>query len=79
MQFEAHPRVPTGIKKEWGLLGRRVDVVVVRELRQREEVVPVVLPFSDEDSEVLFQLLVDPFRLSVCLRVVSGRRRGFNS
>jgi len=54
-------------------------VVVVGELRQGEECVPVVLSFSDEEPQVLFQFLVDPFRLSVGLRMVSGRRRGFNS
>jgi len=41
--------------------------------------VPVVLPFSDEDPQVLFQFLVDPFRLSVGLQVVGGRRLGFDS
>ena len=52
-------------------------MVVVGELRQGE--VPVVLSFSDEEPQVLFQFLVDPFRLSVGLRMVSGRRCGFNS
>jgi len=79
MRFEAHPRVPAGIKKEGCLLCRGVDVVVVGKLRQGEECVPVILPFSDEEPQVLFQFLVDPFRLSVSLRMVSSRRHGFNS
>jgi len=70
MRFKAHPRVSAGIKEEGCLLCGRVDVVVVGELRQGEECVPVVLSFSDEDPQVLFQFLVDPFCLSVCLRVV---------
>ena len=53
-----------------------LDVVVVGKLRQGEECVPVVLSFSDEEPQVLFQFLVDPFCLSVGLQVVSGRRRG---
>jgi len=77
--FEAHPRVSAGIEEEGRLLRGGVDVVVVGKLRQGEECVPVVLSFSDEEPQVLFQFLVDPFRLSVGLRMVSGRRCGFNS
>jgi len=79
MWFEAHQRVWAGIEEEGCLLRGRVDVIIVEELCQGEECVPVVLSFSDEDLQVLFQFLVDPFRLSVGLRVVSGRRRGFDS
>ena len=68
----------TGVEEKRCLLHGQVDVVVVGELRQGEECVPVVLSFSNEDLQVLFQFLVDPFRLSVCLRVVGGRRRGFD-
>jgi len=79
MRFKAHLRVSAGVKKEGCLLCGRVDVVIVGELCQREECVPVVLSFSDEDLQVLFQFLVDSFHLSVGLRVVGGRRRGFDS
>ena len=75
MQFEAHLRVSAGIEEEGCLLCGRVDVVIVGELRQGEECVPVVLSFSDKDPQVLFQFLVDPFRLSVGLQVVSGVHR----
>ena len=47
-------------------------MVVELELREWEEVEPVVLPFINEESEELFQFLVDTFRLSVGLRVISG-------
>jgi len=60
MQFEAHLRVLASIKEEGCLLRGRVDVVIVGELHQGEERVPVVLSFSDEDPQVLFQFLVDP-------------------
>ena len=61
------------------MLCGRVDVVIVGELCQGEECVPVVLPFSDEDPQVLFQFLVDLFRLSVDLWVVGGRCCSFDS
>jgi len=77
MWFEAHPQVPAGIEEEGCLLCGGVDVVVVEKLRQGEECVPVVLSFSDEEPQVLFQFLVDLFRLSVGLWMVSSRRRGF--
>jgi len=54
-------------------------MVVVGELRQGKECVPIVLSFSDEDPQVLFQFLFDPFCLSVCLWVVGRGRRGLNS
>jgi len=79
MQFKAHPRVPAGIEEEGCLLCGGVDVVVVGKLCQGEECVPVVLSFSNEEPQVLFQFLVDPFRLFVGLRMVSGRRRSFDS
>jgi len=79
MRFEAHPQVPASIEEEGCLLHGGVDVVVVGKLRQGEECVPVVLSFSDEEPQVLFQFLVDPFHLSVGLWVVSSRRHSFDS
>ena len=79
MRFEAHPRVSAGIEEEGCLLCGRVDVVIVEELCQGEECVPLVLPFSNEDPQVLFQFLVDLFHLSISLQVVGGRRCGFDS
>ena len=72
MWFEAHPRVSAGIEQERGLLSGRVDMVVVGELRERKEVIPVILSFSDEDAYVLFQFLVNPFGLSVGLWMIGG-------
>ena len=69
MRLEAHLRVSAGIKEEGCLLHGRVDVIIVGELCQGEECVPVVLSFSDEDPQVLFQFLVDPFHLSIGLQV----------
>ena len=61
-------QVPAGIEEKGCLLHGGVDVVVVGKLRQGEECVPVILSFSDEEPQVLFQFLVDPFRWSVGLR-----------
>jgi len=52
MRFKAHLRVSAGIEEEGCLLCGQVDVVIVGELCQGEECVPVVLPFSDEDPQV---------------------------
>ena len=48
---------------------------VILELSKREEVHPVNLPLVDEEAKVLFQLLVDSFRLAVSLWV-EGCSRG---
>jgi len=47
-----------------------MDMVVVLELSQRQEVIPVVLLFIDKDLEILVQLLVDMFYLSVYLWIL---------
>jgi len=47
-------------------------MVVVGELREQKEVIPVILSFSDEDAYVLFQFLVNPFGLSVGLWMIGG-------
>jgi len=78
MRFEAHPGVSAGVEQERGLLRGRVDVVVVGELCEWKERVPVVLSFPDKDAYVLFQFLVNPFGLSVSLRMIGGRRGGFD-
>ena len=77
--FEAHSRMTAAVEHEGGLLRGRVDVVVVRELAQGEEFVPVILSLVHEEAEELFELLVDPFGLAVCLWVVCGRRRELNT
>jgi len=79
MQFKAHPRVSASIEEEGCLLCGRVDVVIVGELHQGEECVPVILPFSNEDPQVLFQFLVDPFHPSISLQVVGSRHCSLDS
>ena len=56
-----------------------MNVIVVLEFCKGEQFVPVVLPLVDKDTKVLFQFLVNSFRLSVTLRVVSGGSCQFNS
>ena len=47
-----------------------MDVVVVLEFRQGEEVRPVILSLIDEYPKVLLQFLIDPFCLSIPLRMI---------
>ena len=54
-------------------MSERVDIVVVLELHHWEEVILVVLSFVYKDIEVLVQLLVDMFCLSIYLRVPSSK------
>ena len=51
-------------------------MVVVLELCQGQQVGPVILPLVGEQSEILLQLLVNPFCLSVSLWMVG--RSGCN-
>ena len=54
-------------------------MVVVCKLSEREEFVPIILALVDKKSEVLFQLLVDAFGLTVGLWVVGCGGRQFDS
>ncbi len=49
-----------------------VDSIVVHEFCERQPVGPVVLSIVNEDSEVLFDFLVNSFGLSIRLRVEGG-------
>jgi hypothetical protein len=55
-----------------------MDVVIICELAQSEEFVPVVLSFAREQSKKLFHLLIDSFGLTVGLRVVRSRGCDFD-
>jgi hypothetical protein len=66
------------IEEEGGLMGGSVDMVIVLEFCHGQEVCPVVLPLVYEESDVLFQLLVNTFRLAIRLRVISGRESRFD-
>ena len=70
MWFKAHPQVPSGVKHEGSLLCGRVYVIVVLELCQWKQFIPVILPLIDKEVEILFQLLVDPLHLSITLWMV---------
>ncbi len=62
---------------ERALLRGAMDAVVVRELSEREPVTPICLSVIDKDSEVLLDLLVYSFGLSIGLRVEGcGHVRG---
>jgi len=46
------------------------EAVVILEFHKWQQPHPIILSLVGEESEILFQFLVDPFRLSVPLRVV---------
>jgi len=49
-----------------------VNLIVVLEFRERQEPHPIILSMVGEELEILFQFLVDLFRLSISLWVVGG-------
>jgi len=61
------------------MLCRGVYVVVVCEFAQRKQSVPIMLPFAYEDSNILFEFLVDVFGLTIRLGVVGGGRQNGDS
>jgi len=69
----------SSVKEERRVLSGRVNLVVVLEFRERQKPHPIILSFVGEESEILFQFLVDPFRLSISLWVVGGGGCQFNS
>ena len=56
-----------------------VHPVVVGKLGDAEPVNPITLVMVDVETQVLLQLLVHPFRLTVCLWMVCCGHGGFNS
>src|SRR5688572_15412258 len=56
-----------------------MDMIVVLEFRQWEKVIPIILPLIYEKPQVLFQFLIDPFRLSVSLWMVGSSCRQLDS
>ena len=54
-------------------------MVIILELHEREEIIPVVLPLINKAMEELLQFLINPFRLSISLGVVRSSGCQFNS
>ena len=69
----------SGVEEERRVLSGRVNLVVVLELRGWQEPHPIILSLVGEESEILFQFLVDPFCLSISLWVVGGGGCQINS
>jgi len=60
VQFKAHAGDTSGVKEERRVLSGRVNLVVVLEFRKRQKPHPIILSLVCEESEILFQFLVDP-------------------
>ena len=54
-------------------------MVIILELREREEIIPVILPLINKEMEEFLQFLINPFRLSISLGVVCGSSCQLNS
>ena len=54
-------------------------MIIILELRKREQLGPVILPLIDKEPEVLLQFLVHPLCLPIPLRVISGGSSQFDS
>ena len=54
MAYRKVLRYPTSVQKEGNVLGHGVNVVVVLELHNREEIVPIILLLISEKPEELF-------------------------
>src|SRR5882724_3081244 len=65
-------RMEALIGEERGNHGRGVRRIIVRKFSQREEIDPIVLLVVDVHTKILLQDLVDPFSLTIRLRVVGG-------
>jgi len=52
------------------MLGGSMNLVVILELCEWQEPHKIILSLVSEELEILFQFLVDPFCLSISLRVV---------
>ena len=72
VQGRGNVRVVAFVRKERGDTSGIIDGVVVCELGHREERRPVVLLVGAEDTEDLFEGLVNSLSLSVGFRVISG-------
>jgi len=79
IRFKAHAGDTSGVKEERRVLSRRVNLVVVLEFHERQKPHPIILSLVGEESEILFQFLVDPFCLSISLRVVGSGGCQLNS
>jgi len=79
IRFKAHAGDMSGVEEERRVLSETVNLVVVLEFRESQEPHPIILSLVGEESEILFQFLVDPFRLSISLWVVGGGGCQLNS
>ena len=64
---------------EWRMFGCRVYSVIVGEFCKGNLLDPVYLVSCDKESQILLDLLVDPFSLAISLRIVGCRWEEFDS
>ena len=72
VQFKAHLGDTSGVEEERRVLSGRVNLVVVLEFCERQKPHQIILSLVGEESEILFQFLVDLYCLSISLWVVGS-------
>ena len=76
--FYSKPQVLSIVKHEGSHLGGGVDSIVVCKLSKGDSFVPIILMLVDKQSQILLNLLVDTFCLTICLWVISCRGCGLD-
>jgi len=79
VRFEPHSGNASSVKEERRVLSGGVNLIVVLEFHEWQDPHPIILSLMGEELEILFQFLVDPFHLSITLRVVGSGGCQLNS
>src|ERR1700723_3287666 len=69
----------TIFKEEWGIIHCRVNVIIIGELGRSKPGVPVSLGKIGKQTEVLLEVLVYTFGLTISLGMIGSREGGLNS
>jgi hypothetical protein len=64
--------VAASVEKEWSVLGRWVDAIVVGKLQHWQVLVPIIMQGMNKVAQHLLNGAIGTLRLTVCLRVVAG-------
>jgi hypothetical protein len=65
MDFGTFPQMLSSVKEKWCLFHCGMFSIIVAELCNRKPFIPIVLTLIDEDTKILFDVLVHLFHLSI--------------
>src|SRR5215472_15881956 len=72
-------RMAAVFKEEWRLFGRRMCAIIISKLGGCKPISPIGLHIICIQPQVLLQILIDSFRLTVSLRMISRAKRSSNA